>query len=504
MRRLPNSLASIQFAALTFSNAFRLIGQLAIIPILARLLQPADYGVCGLVLPIIFALTILGEMGATSAVVRQEWSARENENALFWLAIALGGGLWLSISLAAPLIRLALGNVVPLGVILGLAPLPLLSALNIVPVARVQRTNRSWIFALGDMASVILSGAVAIYLAWHGWGVYALVAQQLVIWITKGVILYGLSGYRPGLRVAGAKLGAMLAFGWPLSAANLLDFFARYIDNLLVGRALGTASLGAYAMAYQLMRIPDAVIAGPVAFTIFPAVDRMGGDRARIEATFLLMVETLLALAAPILLAASPLADLLVALFLGPRWSDTGVLLAILAPAGVTQCLVPVCYAILMGTGKTGAQLRATLISAGLVVIGVTLGIAGGKGAHGVAVGVLIATWLGSGLTLWRAGRSIGVPFARIARVAINPIASGLAMAGAIALARMALTGTPLLAQLLAGAAVAALSYALCALPWAPALIGKLSDFRAGRRAAPPAPAATPNWELPGGEADFA
>ena len=276
----PPRRAAFGVLLLSGSNAFRLAVQFILFPVLARLLSPGDYGLMGLAMPVVlFALT-LGEGGMGPALLRAADPQGRVESTMFWTALATGGLCAAGLLVAAPLLAVGLGNARITLVLVWLAPVMLLSALSSVPSVRIQRRGASWIFATGDVASSLTGAAAALAAALGGWGVWSLVAQQLVIWTVKLAVLFPLAGNRIGGRPCPAALRYLLRHGTPLVGGNLLNLFSISVDALLIGRILGIKQLGYYVLAFQIVRIPEAILNGPVFLTFLPAIVRLDMDRA--------------------------------------------------------------------------------------------------------------------------------------------------------------------------------------------------------------------------------
>ncbi|MEG3174744.1 lipopolysaccharide biosynthesis protein [Sphingomonas sp. RB3P16] len=467
---------ALRMAILSISNGVRLVSQIVVLPVLARLLSPSDFGAIGLVVPFLLVINIISEMGLGSALVRGEFAQKELESTIWWISVALGLTLMVAFILGAGSLRAFLGNTVPLPVFEWLGVVLLLSCLCTVPTACIQRRGDALAFSASDLLTSLASALVAFWMAFRGYGIYALVGQQLTIWIAKTCILLVTARFVPQFSFNLKGLGAAFRFGLPLSGANLVDYFSRTIDNLIVGRVLGTASLGWYSLAYQVMRIPDAIIAGPIAFTIFPAIDGMQSDRRRVGAAYLAMIECLLTLAVPILFGLSATADIIVEILLGAKWTETGLLLAILAPAGALQCLVPASYGILMGVGKTHLQAVLALALAGFVLAGVVLGLPGGL--RFVAIGVLVGTALGSITVVIATTRAVGVSLLALGRAAAPPLLSGFVMWACVVTLRSELSFEERILQLFPSVVAGALVYGVLALIWVRPLLRRLAAVR--------------------------
>lgn len=413
---------------LSGSNAFRLIVQFLLFPVLARLLSPADYGLMALAMPVLmFALTF-SEGGMGPALVRAADPRGAVEATMFWTTLAVGAACALALLLGAPLIARVLGHP-PMTAVLGwLAPVLVLSAICSVPSARIQIRGATWVFALGDVASTVLGCAAALLGALSGWAVWSLVGQQLVVWVVKTAVLLGFAGHRVRGRPRLEACRYLLLHGPLLVGTNLLTLFASSIDAILIGGLMGVEQLGFYALAYQIVRIPEAVLNGPIFISFLPAIARLDTDQPAAARLFLETLRLMLAVAAPLMLGLALTADLAVALLLGPSWQHTAPLLMILAPSAIPQTLGWLSMALLLGRGHSGLQFRLALLNAGITLVGVVAGSF--FGIVGVAVGVGVAVVIGGFIALRAAMRDVGVSVRDVA-IALSPVLAAAAiMAG--------------------------------------------------------------------------
>ncbi|MBC7634705.1 MAG: lipopolysaccharide biosynthesis protein [Acetobacteraceae bacterium] len=445
----PRKIA-IGVALISAANILRLAIQLLMFPVLARLLSPADYGIMALAVPItMFALTI-ADGGMGPALLRTADPDGNVEATMFWTAVGASLTLVAVMIVAANPIAEAMSHAGVATVLVWLAPILVLNALCAVPSVRNQRRGATWVFALGDISSTIAGVGVALYGALNGWSVWSLVAQQLVLWVVKVIVLTGSVKLRvPGMPSRAAFV-YLMSNGMPLVGANLLTLFSASIDNILIGRLLGVEQLGLYALAYQIVRIPESVLVGPILVTFLPAIARLADDRAQAASLFLGTLRMMFGLAAPLMLGLALVSDLAVMLLLGPRWQEATILLRLLAPAAIAQAMGFVAMALLLGRGRSVLQFRLALLNAGGIFAGALAGSA--SGLVGVAFGVALAACFGNTVYVVAAMREIGLGSRDLLRGLMPAIVATAAMVIGVGGLRMLLPPdmSPLVAMFLA------------------------------------------------------
>jgi PST family polysaccharide transporter len=246
-------------------------------------------------------------------------------------------------------------------------------------------------------------------------------------------------------------------FGANIMGIGILDFVSRNVDNLLVGSLLGVSALGHYNMAYQLMRMPELVVAGPVCMSLFPLLSRLSGDITTFRKDALFYMGLIVAVIMPVFAGLAVVSDLAIDVVLGEKWRATVPVLVLLGPAGVGVCIYSLFGTVLYAKGKPHLQLRLSLLIACGIAVGVLVGST--NGISGVAGGVSVAMLIAAPFYLVVVGRELQCsPFTILARFSPSAIAT-LMMVAAALIARAALPATAEPVLLVTVAAMGALVY---------------------------------------------
>jgi len=325
--------------------------------------------------------------------------------------------------------------------------------------ARIIREGRFSVFAGGDLFSTLAGAAVALTAAIHGYGAWSLVAQQLALWVVKlvWVTVNGRAAFRLHWRFEEAR--DLLKFGLHAIGSQLADYVSRNIDNLIVGAILGASALGFYAMAYQIVRIPDMLISGPLYLYIFTAVSRAahGSHSRALQDLAASAVRLASAAFAPLFCGLAIIADLALPLVLGDKWQGAVEPLRWLAGAGFFFCICSLVSATLMALGRSALQLRLSMLLGGATIV-----IVGATARSGVTV---VSAALAGGIALVCAvyihhlARALKMPRRRLV-AAFGPALLGSALMTAVLLAaRSLLVGAPPTAELALLVTVGAMAY---------------------------------------------
>lgn len=366
--------------------------QFAVLPVLARILGPSSYGLVALAMPFILLANMVSDAGLGNALVRTDNPSRELESTVFWLSVGVCAVLTLAIwALAWPAGAMLGAPKLP-PILMALSGLLVVSGSLSVANARIMRARRFAVFASAETTASVLAAAAAIAAALNGFGPWSLVVQQLVLWSVKAAWVSTAARFMPSLVCRPSLARPYLSFGLHTAASNVADFISKNAPTVIVGAFLGVTAVGRYSMSFQLIRLPDSLISGPIYLAIFTAVARLGEDRARASTLASRGLRGVASAVAPIFAGLAMVADLVVKLLLGPKWAGSAPILAWLAPCGFLLCFYSIISACLMGLGRAQSQFRLTLLS------GVVMSLGAFIGAHYSVTGVAIGLSAGAAL----------------------------------------------------------------------------------------------------------
>jgi O-antigen/teichoic acid export membrane protein len=385
-----SAMRGIAWTALSFG--IRHGFQTVISILVARVLLPEDYGVYAMASLSVAILALFRNLGLSSALIRQPEIDERHLSSTFWFNAGLGVLLAGVLILAAPAVAGFFGTPglrVPL---LLLAPTFLLNTVTAVHGAILGRRRQYKTFALRETSAAVLSGLVAVTMAYMGFGLYALVAQSIVGSVFSVLFLWTSVDWRPRFVFHWASLSGLFAFGLPLAGSNVLTYFARNLDNLLVGRFLGAAALGLYGFAYGIITSPIAMVQNVLGRVMFPEMSRIQHDLEQMRAVYLSSLRHIAAILwLPLggLLAMAPVA---IPLVYGPQWQPAVVLMQLFLLVALGQVLATTVGWIYSSMGKSRRQFLALITFAGVLYGSFFIGLR--WGVLGVTVAYVIANYV--------------------------------------------------------------------------------------------------------------
>lgn len=416
--------------ALTVVNALKLGMQIAVLPILARLLGPSAFGLVALAMPLILLATMISDAGLGNALIRKRDSSRELESTIFWLSWGMSLGLALIVSLLAWPCALLLSEPQLTPIIIALTVILPIGGSLAVPNALISREGKFTLFAVGDVVGGIGSSLAAIIAALAGAGAWSLVIQQCVLWVIKASWVLPVSGFRPMLLCRPRLALPYLGFGLNAVGANLADFANKSFPTMVIGGFIGVVAAGHYSMAYQIVRVPELLISGPLYLSIFASVAKWGDDRRGTVPLALRGLRGVVTLLAPVFCGLALVARPAVELLLGSAWTETAPILMLLAPAGFLLGVYSFTGAILMGHGRSEYQFRLIVLSGCFLALGTLLGAR--YGGAGAAAGFSIGAMVVIPAYLFTLSKQLLMPMRIIVREILPPLVATLAMAVAV------------------------------------------------------------------------
>ncbi|GMV14855.1 MAG: lipopolysaccharide biosynthesis protein [Polyangiaceae bacterium] len=427
--------ASETKAGLAWTGAGKTVVQLigfGVALALARLLTPADFGLVGMVVVVSGFLAVFSEIGLSAALIQREQIEERHRSSVFWANLALGTALGLALFAAAPALATFYRESRVTWMTRALALNFVLAPLGMVQSAVLTRAMRFDKLALAEIIASVGSSAVGLALALRGFGPWALVAMPLASTLGSTAALLLLSGWRPRLVLQRSALAELWGFSSHLFGYSVLEYWARQVDDLLIGRVLGARPLGLYSRAFSTMMMPVTEVGAVLSRVMFPAFSKLQRDPARIREQYLRVVAVIAFVTFPVLFALSVLSEPFIRVLYGPAWVPAKTVLSIYCIAGASHAVGSTVGWLYMALGRTDLLLRWGLFAGSLTIAGIVLGIWLGSiesvAACYAAVSVLV---LSVPRFAW-VGRLIGMKVSDVFRAVRGALGASLAVSLAL------------------------------------------------------------------------
>ncbi len=359
---------------------------------LARLVAPEAFGLVAYATVFISFAQIFVDQGFSDAIVQFPQLGREHLDTAFWVSVLTGGILTLVSLLVSDAVAGLFREPQLAPLIRWLSPIFILSALSSVQQAVLRRKLAFKVLTIRSLVANLVSGVIAVIMAFSGYGVWSLVAKILVTAIVNAVMLWQVSDWHPSFRLSVKRFRELFAFGINIVGGNFVDFLSVHSDDFLIGYFLGPLALGYYTLAYNLLIVmTDLLVSVPnaVAFPVFSSVQT---DAAGIKRAFSQVILLQSVVAFPVFLGVASLSSEVVLQLYGSQWLASIPVLQLLMLIGIVRSATYIYSSVFRAAGKPSWRFGIYLLTAIANVIGFALVVR--LGIVAVAASYVIVSYL--------------------------------------------------------------------------------------------------------------
>lgn len=349
--------------------------QFVIAILLARLLTPAEYGVVGIITIFITIANVFVQSGFSTALVQKRNADEADFSSVCYFELAAALLMYGLLYLAAPAIAASykLPVLAPIVRVLGVVLFP--GAVISVQTAYVSRTLEFRGLFLSTLAASLISGAVSVFMAWEGFGVWAMVGQQVLYYLTLMAALFITVSWKPGRLFLLSRIREMFSFGWKLLCASLLDTVFNNLYGLIIGKIYNEEALGSYTRGEQFPKLIATNLGAAIQAVLLPAFSAKQDDAAAVRHMVRRAICLSSFLAIPMLLGLFAVADTLVLALLGEQWLICVPFLRIMC---ISYCFWPIHITNLQAInamGRSDIFLKLELVKKALSIVSLVIGI---------------------------------------------------------------------------------------------------------------------------------
>jgi lipopolysaccharide exporter len=370
---------------------FRQIGSLLAIFVLARLLEPADFGLVALSLTVLLYVEQIQETGVGQALIYRRGDIRAAAASALAFTVLMSVLLYGAAFAIAPLAARFLRAPELIDVLRVMALALVFRGLGVVPGAILERSHDFRSRTVAEIVAGFAQIGVFIGLAFAGAGVWSLVFGHLTGAALLAALYWLRVPWRPSLRHASRGILVELTrYGRFIGASNILAVASNTIDNIVVSRVLGTASVGFYAVAYRLADFPNSVIGHIVGRPMFPVYAMLQDDVDSIRHAYVRNLQRVALVAVPVSVGLAIAAEPIVLALLGEKWLAAVPPLRILAIYALIKSFGATAVEALKGIGAPEWSLVSGLTYLAVVIPALVV-LTRGFGLAGAATSMLLA-----------------------------------------------------------------------------------------------------------------
>lgn len=347
--------------------------------VLARLLTPDDYGLIGIIAIFTTVCTALINGGFTTALIRKKNATDDDYNTAFITNLGVSIVLYALIFICSPLIAnffgheelLALTRVSSLGMIIG--------ALALVQQTRLTKRIDFKSQTKITLIASVSSGIVGIVLAVLGFGVWSLVAQQLMSHCLRTVLLWFVNKWIPSLRFSSKSFHELFGFGWKMMVSSVIDTVWKELYQVVVGKFYSPATLGQYTRSKQFSKLFSSNLTSVIQRVTYPVLSNIQDDKERMVAAYRKIIKTTMFVTAISMFFVGAISEPLLYCLIGPKWHDAAVYLPLICITGSFYPLHAVNLNMLQVQGRSdlflGLEIVKKIIALAPLFIGAFIGI---------------------------------------------------------------------------------------------------------------------------------
>lgn len=362
------------------------------IMVLARILTPQDFGIIQMVAAITGFAQIFLNLGLSQATIQRDEINHEQVSNLFWVNFAVGTFLTLIIASSAKAVAWFYNSPQLAGVTLALSLEFMIRGLTVQQNALLTRQMRFLLIGRIQILSQILGVVVAIYCATQGYRYWALVFNSLTSSGCSAVMFWFMTGWRPGLPKFKTGMRSFLSFGLDVSGFNIVNYFSRNLDNILIGRYHGSIALGYYSKAYQLLMMPIVNLRQPMNNVAMPVLSSLQNDPEKYRNYYTKFISILAFFSMPLVGFLFVFSDNIILLVLGEQWLEASSIFRILSFVALIQPVTSTMGLVMLTNGRSRRYFVIGTIGAVITVVSFALGVP--WGASGVALSYVVSTYL--------------------------------------------------------------------------------------------------------------
>lgn len=380
---------SIQGGALTFAGqGIKFLIQFASTVIMARLITPEDLGLVSMVAAITNFIVLFKDMGLSMATIQRPHVSHDQVSGLFWVNVIFSLLVFGVMIVISPLISWFYQEQRLIRITIALSAGIFLGGLAVQHQAILRRQMKFKILIIIDLISVLLGFFLGVGSALLGARYWALIISQLASSFATLVGVWVACKWIPGLPKRNTDIRSMISYGKNLTLFNLLNYFARNLDNILIGKRWGADLLGLYSRAYSLMTLPITQISSPITAVATPVLSRLQDKPEQFRNYYLKAIKFIAYFSMPITAFSAVMSNDVINILLGSNWLMVAPIFRLLAFSAIVEPIRVTSGWLYTTLGRTDRMAKWAFLSVPIIILTFLGGLHWGP--NGVAAGYSI------------------------------------------------------------------------------------------------------------------
>lgn len=306
--------------------------------VLARLLSPDEYGLIGICLIFTTVLNGIVDSGFSNALIRKKEVTDEDYNTMFTTNMAISIVLYVLLFISAPLVSNFFHRIELTALVRVTGLILFLNALSITQVTILTKNIDFKTKTKASLVSAIISGVIGIVMAFMGYGVWSLVAQQLSKQLLYTLCLWVLNKWWPKFTFYNDSFKYMWGFGWKLLASGILNNVWNQLYQVVIGRCYTSSTLGHYTRANECASIFSSNLTTIVQRVTFPVLSELQDDKKKLLVNYRKLIKVSMFVTVICMFALGAMAEPMIYSLIGPQWHQAATFLPFIC---ITMSLYP-------------------------------------------------------------------------------------------------------------------------------------------------------------------
>lgn len=375
--------------------------------ILARLLTPYDYGCIGMLAIFMTLAEVFIDGGFGSALIQKKNPTQEDYSTIFYWNLGMAVLMYIVLYFCAPAISRFYKIPILCSVLRVQGLVLFIYAFNIVQRNQLKKKLNFKILSIVTITTSIIALIVTVIMAYTGCGVWALVAQNLIVAAIPALVFWFFVKWRPIWAFSWTSFKELFSFGFYMFLTHLVNRFGQQIQGLLIGRVYNASTMGYYSKAHGLEKLASNSVSQVMTQVTYPLYAEVQDQKSRMINMIKRLTMTLSYLTFPLMFILILTAKPVFVLLYTERWLNSVPYFQVLCLAGLPNCLQAVNLQTISAIGKSRTMFLWTLLKRGIGISAVVGGLAF-YGMKGLLVGVTINSWFSYFVNIYLVSKHIG------------------------------------------------------------------------------------------------
>lgn len=377
--------------------------------VLARLLSPDEYGLIGICLIFTTVLNGIVDSGFSNALIRKKDVTDEDYNTMFTTNMAISIVLYVLLFISAPFVSDFFHRVELIALVRVTGLILFFNALSITQVTILTKNIDFKTKTKASLVSAIISGVIGIAMAFMGYGVWSLVAQQLSKQLLYTLCLWVLSKWWPRFTFYKDSFKYMWGFGWKLLASGILNNVWNQLYQVVIGRCYTSSTLGHYTRANEYASIFSSNLTLIVQRVSYPVLAEIQDDKERMVQGYRKVIKVTMFVTAVCMISLGAVSEPLIYTLIGTKWHEAATYLPLICISMSLYPLHAINLNILQVLGRSDIFLYLEILKKIVGIVPIVIGIF--CGIYYMLLASILTGVISLYLNTWYTGKTLNYSF---------------------------------------------------------------------------------------------